>query len=336
MTQPINLPRLWHDMLQLCKLAPTEHVVVLDSTLRPSPYAALARQTAEVTAASVALVEVGDANHLPPSAVAAIGAADLLIDLAFSHDLRVSAALEDGLRVLVAIEPPEILARMFPTLEDKRRCVAARQRFGAASTMRVTSAAGTDFRCALGEFKSRCQYGFADEPGRWDQWPGAFVTSNPDESSSHGTVVLDRGDMLFPMKSYIRSPIRLTVADGFITAIEGGLDADYLSDVLNAYHDPDVFAVSHLGWGLSHNGQWNALGLYDRADTEGQDGRAFYGNFLFSTGPNNLAGGKRATPCHIDIPMRRCTVALDGEAVVVDGEVMADDQKAARVGLAAE
>jgi 2,5-dihydroxypyridine 5,6-dioxygenase len=200
----------------------------------------------------------------------------------------------------------------------------------------VTSAAGTDFRCALGAFKARCQYGFADEPGRWDQWPGAFVASNPDEGTANGTVVLDTGDMLFPMKSYIRSPIRLTVADGFITGIEGGLDADYLSDVLHAYADPAVYAISHLGWGLSRNGFWNTLGRYDRADTEGQDGRAFLGNFLFSTGPNILAGGTRATPCHIDIPMRHCTVALDGAPVVVDGEVVADDQKAPRAALAAE
>jgi 2,5-dihydroxypyridine 5,6-dioxygenase len=323
-------------MLELCRLGPHEHVVVLNRTVRPSPYAEVARQAAETVAGSVALVEVGDANALPPPAVAAIGAADLLIDLAFSHDLRVSAALKDGLRVLVAIEPPEILARMFPTLDDKRRCIAARARFGAAATMRVTSAAGTDFRCALGDFKSRCQYGFADEPGRWDQWPGAFVTSNPNEGSADGIVVLDRGDMLFPMKSYIREPIRLTVANGYITAIDGGHDADYLADMLRAYADPEVYAISHLGWGLSHNGFWNALGLYDRADTEGQDGRAFYGNFLFSTGPNNLAGGTRATPCHIDIPMRRCSVLLDDQPVVVDGEVVADDQKAARIALAAE
>src|SRR5580693_3779950 len=191
MTKPLNLPLMWRDMLALCRLEPTEHVVVLDRSLRPSPYADVARQAAEVVAASVACIEVGDPNHLPAPAVAAIGAADLLIDLAFSHDLRVSAALKQGLRVLVAVEPPEILARMFPTLDDKRRCVAARQRFGASSTLRVTSAAGTDFTCALGEFKSRCQYGFADEPGRWDQWPGAFVTSNPNEGSAHGTVVLD-------------------------------------------------------------------------------------------------------------------------------------------------
>ncbi|MNE90359.1 2,5-dihydroxypyridine 5,6-dioxygenase [compost metagenome] len=52
------------------------------------------------------------------------------------------------------------------------------------------------------------------------------------------------------------------------------------------------------------------------------DARAFEGNFLFSLGPNNEAGGKRTTTCHIDIPLRRCTVRLDGQDMVKDGKVL--------------
>ncbi|EJC60960.1 hypothetical protein QWA_17410, partial [Alcaligenes faecalis subsp. faecalis NCIB 8687] len=54
----------------------------------------------------------------------------------------------------------------------------------------------------------------------------------------------------------------------------------------------------------------------------GMDARAFEGNFLFSLGPNNEAGGNRTTACHIDIPLRHCTVSLDGRAVVRDGKVL--------------
>jgi 2,5-dihydroxypyridine 5,6-dioxygenase len=39
-------------------------------------------------------------------------------------------------------------------------------------------------------------------------------------------------------------------------------------------------------------------------------------------GPNNEAGGKRTTACHIDIPLRNCTVMLDGEVVVDKGKVL--------------
>ena len=46
-------------------------------------------------------------------------------------------------------------------------------------------------------------------------------------------------------------------------------------------------------------------------------------------GPNTEAGGKRNTPCHIDIPMRNCSVSLDGKAMTRNGEVIPKAQRAA-------
>ena len=54
----------------------------------------------------------------------------------------------------------------------------------------------------------------------------------------------------------------------------------------------------------------------------GMDARAYEGNFLCSLGPNNEAGGSRTTACHIDIPVRNCTVMLDGRDVVRQGKVL--------------
>ena len=51
------------------------------------------------------------------------------------------------------------------------------------------------------------------------------------------------------------------------------------------------------------------------------DARAYEGNFLFSLGPNNEAGGSRCTTCHRH-PLRGCTVRLDGEDVVRQGRVL--------------
>jgi 2,5-dihydroxypyridine 5,6-dioxygenase len=63
------------------------------------------------------------------------------------------------------------------------------------------------------------------------------------------------------------------------------------------------------------------LAHYNKEAHIGMDARAFEGNFLWSMGPNNEAGGSRTTACHIDIPMRRCSVALDGQPVVISGVV---------------
>ena len=57
--------------------------------------------------------------------------------------------------------------------------------------------------------------------------------------------------------------------------------------------------------------------FYDKADFNGTELRAFAGNFLYSTGANEVAG--RHTLGHFDLPLRRCTVRIDGEAVVREG-----------------
>ena len=121
--------------------------------------------------------------------------------------------------------------------------------------------------------------------------------------------------------------MRLAVTNGYIAHIDGGSDARQLAEIFKSYDDPEVYAISHLGWGLSHNARWDALGMHDKADIEGQDGRAFYGNFLFSTGPNVYGGGKRDTSCHIDVPMRNCSLYLDGEPIVLEGEIFPQDQR---------
>ena len=192
----------------------------------------------------------------------------------------------------------------------------------AAKEMSITSAAGTDLRCPLGEFPAIREYGFVDEPGRWDHWPSGFVLTWPNELGTNGTIVIDKGDILLPQKKYSTEQIILTVENGYATKIEGGIEAELLDEYMKTFNDPEGYAISHIGWGLQPRCHWSTLGLYSRENTIGMDARAFEGNFLFSLGPNNEAGGKRTTACHIDIPLRNCTVSLDGRAVVRDGKVL--------------
>ncbi|CUI49695.1 2,5-dihydroxypyridine 5,6-dioxygenase [Achromobacter xylosoxidans] len=257
-----------------------------------------------------------------PAAIAALKASDLVLDLMtllFSPEQH--EILQGGTKILLAVEPPEILCRLVPTEADRARVRAAAAQIAEASQMRITSRAGTDLQCRLGSFPAISEYGFVDEPGRWDHWPSGFVLTWPDEGHSNGQVVLDRGDILLPMKDYVTDPITLTVERGYVTRIQGGLQAEVLRDYMASYEDPEAYAVSHIGWGLQPRAHWSMLGHYGKETHIGMDARAFEGNFLWSMGPNNEAGGQRTTACHIDIPMRHCTVMLDDRAVVIDGVV---------------
>ncbi|SAL79154.1 2,5-dihydroxypyridine 5,6-dioxygenase [Caballeronia peredens] len=257
------------------------------------------------------------------AAIAALKESDLVLDLMtllFSPEQL--EILKTGTKILLAVEPPEILTRLVPTLADRERVLAAQTRIARAREMHIVSAAGTDFRCPLGEFEPIAEYGFVDEPGRWDHWPSGFALTFPNDGHAHGRIVIDRGDILLPQKSYVQDRIELTVEGGYATRIEGGMDAQLLSEYMSTFDDPEAYAISHIGWGLQSRAHWSTLGLYDREATIGMDARAFEGNFLFSLGPNNEAGGSRTTTCHIDIPLRHCDVFLDGEAVVRDGVVL--------------
>ncbi|MDK3026097.1 2,5-dihydroxypyridine 5,6-dioxygenase [Cupriavidus taiwanensis] len=336
-----DLTAAWKQVLTLSKLEPGQTVTVLTGaathpqTLRTAMVAAasmgaivnrldLPPVNGEKALSRDALAYLGTTPLTGnPAAIAALKASDLVLDLMtllFSPEQH--EILSGGTKILLAVEPPEVLARLVPTEADRARVKAATQRLGKAREMHIVSDAGMDLRCRLGEFPAISEYGFVDEPGRWDHWPSGFVLTWPDEGGTDGTIVLDRGDILLPMKSYLQAPIRITVEAGYVRRIEGGVDAELLADYMASFNDPEAYAMSHIGWGLQPRASWSALAMYDREATIGMDARAYEGNFLCSFGPNNEAGGSRTTACHIDIPVRHCTVSLDGEPVVVRGKVM--------------
>ncbi len=257
------------------------------------------------------------------TALAALKASDLILDMVLLlHSPEQNEVLAGGSRMLLAVEPPEILARLVPTLEDRTRVLAAARKLESARRMRVTSPSGTDLSLELGAYPLLKEYGFVEEPGRWDHWPSGFLATWSNEGSANGRMVLDVGDILLPQKSYIQSPIELIVESGYVRRVNGGLDAELLKDYMQSFKDPEAYAISHVGWGMQDRAHWSVMGLYDREASIAMDARAFAGNFLFSLGPNTEAGGSRNTPCHMDIPMRHCTIELDGDAVVRDGRVV--------------
>ncbi len=343
-----QLDSMWREVLELSRVKAGQTVAVLTGPNSNPKYieASLnAAQSLGATAFRIDLPPVNEEKALGTDPSAYVGVtpldgnkaameamrqSDIVIDLMMLlHSPEQEEILKSGTRMLLAVEPPEILARMMPTPDDKRRVRAASARLKKARTMRVTSEAGTDLTCAVGDYPVLEEYGFADEPGRWDHWPSGFLATWPNEGSATGAVVLDVGDIVFPFKSYVQTPVRLTVENGFIDRIEGGFDAEYLREYMASFDDPDAYAIAHLGWGLQPKAQWTAMGMYDKDASIGMDGRSFYGNFLFSTGPNTEGGGKRHTPCHIDIPMRNCSLSLDGKPMTRVGDVVPKNQRAA-------
>jgi 2,5-dihydroxypyridine 5,6-dioxygenase len=188
--------------------------------------------------------------------------------------------------------------------------------------MQVTSAAGTDLQIRLEGARVGGVWGYTEKPGTLSHWPGGLCLCFPRAGSVNGTLMMAPGDLNLTFKRYAESPVRLAIDNDYVTRIEGeSLDAELMRAYFAAWEDRDAYAVSHVGWGMNERARWDALVMYDRADVNGTEQRAFAGNFLYSTGANEVAG--RHTLGHFDLPFRRCTVELDGDAVVREGKLVA-------------
>lgn len=268
----------------------------------------------------------GLANN--PEAVDALKQADMLIDLVFLLFSDEQFAIQRaGTRILSAVEPPELLARLFPTRDLRERVEVGQELLTKASTLRFTNKHGTDVTYQLGTYPTITEYGYTDEPGRWDHWPSGFVFTGGADDGVGGKIVLAPGDVLLPLNTYVQSPVEFTIEKGFITDIRGDLDAQHLKSYMESFEDPRGYGMSHVGWGLNEHAQWHSLLPPSFPGGMGMEPRSVYGNVMFSTGPNNELGGPNDTACHLDIPMRNCSLYLDDEPIVINGEVTVDEMQ---------
>lgn len=268
-----------------------------------------------------------------PRAVEALKAVDMVVDCTFLLFSPEQFAIQEaGTRILTAVEPPELLARLMPSRELRERVEVGAELLGKASSMRITSSAGTDVSYRLGVYPTMSEYGYTDIPGRWDHWPAGFVFTGGADDGVDGRIVLWPGDVLLPFNSYVQTPVEITVEGGFIRDIRGGagssgLDAELLRSYIESFEDPRGYGMSHVGWGLDERAHWH--GLTQFGGGMGMELRSFYGNVMFSIGPNNELGGPNDTACHFDIPMRTNSLYLDDELIVDAGELTVPEMRPA-------
>jgi 2,5-dihydroxypyridine 5,6-dioxygenase len=323
-----QLVQAWSRVLELSKVNAQENVCILVRSDIHHENLIAAEMALQAIGATYFKIEPSLVGHdLADNelVMSAMKNADFILDFLGIHLLRKheqEIVRQAGTRLLYTVEPPDTLVRLMPTQEAKAEVKAASERLSTAHVIEVTSEYGTAFTAAFGEYRVQAQWGYSDEEGHWDHWPSGFLVRWPNEKSANGRFVLTPGDAVFPFRSYVQSSVVVEVEKGYIVAIEGGVDADLLRNFIDRFEDPEAYAISHLGWGLSRQADWGALHMVDKSRTNGNDARAFRGNFMFSTGPNTDAGGSRNTLCHLDIPMRHCTVRLDGEIIVADGRVV--------------
>ncbi|ESJ23832.1 MULTISPECIES: M29 family peptidase [unclassified Cupriavidus] len=336
--------------LELCALSAGEVVGIVSESQSRQVIVDLAELAVQALGATPIRVRVPTPALQAPAPVRSTGASDALQQLepviaALSRchlvlDCTVEGLLHapelprilrgaDGVvprLLMISNEHPEILERCVPDPELETGVRAAMRRLRGASEMRVSSGAGTDLRIGLAGARVGGVWGYCNKPGQVAHWPGGLCLAFPATGQVNGTLVLAPGDVNLTFKTYLRDTVVCHVEHDYIVGIEGnGVDADMMRGYYAAWADKEgtraAYAVSHVGWGMNPQARWDALTFYDRRDCNGTELRAFAGNFLYSTGANEVAG--RHTLGHFDLPLRGCTVTLDGVAEVEQGRLAA-------------
>lgn len=337
-----SLTALFKEEFEWCKVKPDESAAIITEADSRAQYAQAAQSalaalgarpfqimlpSGSITKSGVPSAGRGTASQILdnfPEVTNLLKDVDFVVDLSVGHLIHSKKGAEirkGGARTLLIKEPPDALARLIPTEERRQRIDRAVERMTRAKTMTVNSEAGTNFQVDLSDSSAQGAYGFCDKPGGSATWATCAVLTYPASSNANGDVVLAAGDIVFPFYRYVETSVTLRFKNGFVEEVLGaGLDAELIRNYFARWNDKNAYGLSHVGWGLHEKALWDALTFYSMTEAAGVDGRSFEGNFLISTGPNHAAG--RHSQCHFDIPMRYCTIHLDGELVVDQGNVV--------------
>ena len=336
---PANLTVLFQRELEMCKVKGGETIALVSDLGTRREYIQAAFAAADALQADVYEMCVNSIPGWTKVGVPTIGKCKGTLEALTQADLIVifhvplfarwlKTVMDKKVRVLMIIDAPDDLDQLMSPPGLKEAMKYAERLYAKTKEVRVVSDAGTDLTWQCGEYPVMTQWGYADEPGHFDHWGAGHIHTFPNEGSAHGTVVIQPGDIIIlPYCRYVADPIRLELSEGHITNIEGGLDAklmrDWLCDGKSSEDDRDPYAASHLGWGMNPQARWYWMGLHGAQPERARAAaRVFPGNFLFSTGPNSQGGGKRTTRGHYDVPMRDCTVMLDGKTVIERGRLV--------------
>ena len=331
------------EVFRLCKLAPGDTAAILSETqsrplnvqlaelallrLGARPFHLVLPTPRQTEVVPIRSTGASNAIQRLAPVVQALGSAGFVADLTVEgllHAPELPEILKAGARVLmISNEHPDVLERLLPDrgLEPKVR--AGMKMLRGAKAMRVTSPAGTALDIAVAGARVGGVWGWCDKPGAVAHWPGGLCLCFPTAGSVNGTLVMAPGDINLTFKRYLETPITLRIENDYVTRIDGpGADAALMQSYFAAWGDREAYAVSHVGWGMNPSARWDALTMYDRAEVNGTEQRAFAGNFLYSTGANEVAG--RHTLGHFDLPLRGCSIALDGQVIVKDGALQGE------------
>jgi 2,5-dihydroxypyridine 5,6-dioxygenase len=308
-------------LIDVCtKVKPGETVLIVTDMYKTDIAKAIAGTAMDRGAeAIVTVIQPRDRNgQEPPAPVAeAMKKADVVftpVTNSITHTHAVKNAAAEGTRLIVMTDfTEEMMIRgglEANFAEIKPVCKKVADAFADGNRITLTTPAGTHLEMDITGRRGNALYCIV-EPGEFSTAPTVEANVSPLEGSTNGKLVVNASIPYLGI-GVITEPIIVDIADGFITRIEGGGQADILRKDLESHGDRSVFNIAELGVGLNPKCRLCGIMLED----EGVISTCHIG-----IGTNITLGGNTKTPIHYDLLVWEPTVEVDGKVVIEGPEV---------------
>ncbi|RJQ49810.1 MAG: leucyl aminopeptidase [Desulfobacteraceae bacterium] len=306
-------------LVDVCtRVKPGETVLIVTDMYRTSIAETIAGVAMDRGAeAIVTVIQPRERNgQEPPEPVAeAMKKADVVftpVTYSITHTHAVKNAASAGARLIVMTDfTEEMMIRgglEADFKELKPICKKVAEAFGNGNRIKLTTPAGTDFEADISGRRGNALYGIV-EPGEFSTAPTVEANVSPVEGSAHGRLVVNASIPYIGI-GVITEPVIVDIENGFITRIEGGLQAEMLRRDLESHKEKSAFNIAELGVGLNPKCRMCGKMLED----EGVVSTCHIG-----IGTNITLGGHTKAPIHYDLLVWEPKVEVDGR-LVLEGE----------------
>lgn len=181
-------------------------------------------------------------------------------------------------------------------------------------SLHLTTDVGTNFTCSIHGINPTPQYGRSLKKGEISSPPNIECATCAKENTGTGKVIID-ASIPHPKLGVLKEPIELDFVNGVLERIIGGEEAEILSDILKEFDDENIYIVGEIGLGLNESCILSGNMLEDEGCAK---------TCHIALGDSKSFGGNTASPYHLDLIFHKPTIEVDGEKIMIAGDIVRD------------
>jgi leucyl aminopeptidase (aminopeptidase T) len=257
--------------------------------------------------------EIPHYGYEPPKTVAAImSKSDVIILLtsrSLSHSKARRKASNRGARIVSL--PGVTQDCLMRTMTGNYKSIVGRSRKLAdiltiGRSAHLTTPAGTDLTFSILRMKGFADTGIVHEPGQFSNLPAGEGCIAPSHGTTQGILIIDGS---FPGIGRIKSPVRMTVKDGYVIRITGGEEVEKIRKLLRPFGKQGK-NIAEIGIGTNPRAKLTGCTLEDEK---------LLGTVHVALGNNISFDGKIDINCHFDGVLLNPTLIIDRKTILENG-----------------